>query len=454
MWKIFILAATWTHLVCAQCNFQDCNRGQPLPMPNGQQQKSPIMDYYNTNRPNTLASETHTAQSVHPNAPPSQIYFPNDSYNVRVPSEVFDARLFGLLSGALQDRNFCISPVSMQILLTFLSTVSEGKLFDELSRLLNLANGGHTQVAQIYRMLTQVPRNNDNVSNTLILANKLFYDWRFGETQPNFNNYAHANFATEVNSMDFVNSLAAANIINHWVATKTRNLIKNVVFPNYLSPDTTALLINSLYFKSEWQTKFGTYDTDFHPFHLNNQQQVQVEMMYNEDIFRYGEFEQLGASVLELPYKLEDFSMLIILPNDIEGLAALEKRLSTITIKLIAHRLERREVQVKLPKFSIEFDVDMVQPLQHMGLYSLFNNDSRINIFKDQTQRPLVVNSIKHKTYINVNEIGTEAAAATVAKITPLSIPLQVKSFIADHPFIFVIRNSNAVYFMGHVVKF
>ncbi|XP_075168315.1 serine protease inhibitor 42Dd-like [Haematobia irritans] len=448
MWTIFIITITWTHLVCGQC----CG---PRPFPSTIVHEQPeIRASTSEENPIPITEETRSRpiQNFGGKSHQTRIYFPDDQYQRTIPSELFDAKLFQLISAAMPNRNFCISPISLQILLTFISTLSEGKLLDELSNLLSLPHN-NTQVVHVYQMLTKIPQNADHVNNTLILANKLYYDQRYGPTKDNLNNYARSVFATEVDPIDFLQSQSAVNTINSWVAEKTRQLIQNAVLPNSLNAYTNALLINSLYFKSEWKIKFASYDTVKSSFHLNSQQSVKVDMMHNEDVFRYGEFENLEARVLELPYQLDDFTMMIILPNEIEGLASVERQLSQVTLKLISHRLQRREVIVKLPKFDIEFDIDMVSPLQKMGLHSLFNEDSRINIFKNQG-KPLVVDSIRHKTYVNVNEVGTEAAAITVAKIVPLSLPIEIKHFVADHPFIFVIRNSKAVYFIGHVVNF
>ncbi|XP_023291951.2 serine protease inhibitor 42Dd-like [Lucilia cuprina] len=366
--------------------------------------------------------------------------------------ESFNAKLFEIMSLRAQSENLVYSPISLQTILAFIFTMSSGKLYDELAQLLAMPNN-RTFVAKTFENIIQAASLN-TPPTTLIMANKLYYDYRFGPIDQSVRNMAKNSFESEMEQIDFFASKNAANIINSWVSKKTRNLIRDIVTPSSISGDTSALLLNSIYFKSDWLTKFASYDTETQDFFVTKYKKVPVDMMYNEDVFRYADFpDDLQASVVELPYNSSHLSMLLILPKDIEGLTDLERKLRYYDFQAIAQKLKRETVTVKLPRFKIEYETDLIKPLQQLGLNALFNNAGSINLFKNQ-QKPLIVDQFKHKSYINVNEAGTEAAAATVAKYIPLSIPLNMKYFIADHPFIFVIRDSNTTYFIGHVAQF
>ncbi|XP_065366742.1 serine protease inhibitor 42Dd-like [Calliphora vicina] len=366
--------------------------------------------------------------------------------------ETFNEKLFGILSSKAQNENLVYSPISLQTLLAFIFTMSSGQLYEELAQLLAMPKN-RTYVAKTFENILQTASLN-TPPTTLIMANKLYYDFRFGPIDQSVHNFAKKSFESELEQIDFLSAKKAASTINSWVSERTRNLIRDIVTPSSIAGDTSALLLNSIYFKSEWLIKFDSYDIESQDFFVARNVKVSVDMMYNEDVFRYGDFpDDLQASVVELPYKGSELSMLLILPKEMEGLANLERKLRNYDFDSISEKLKRETVTVKLPRFKIEFETDMIKPLQELGLNALFNNAGSINLFKNQ-QKPLNIDQFKHKSFINVNEAGTEAAATTVAKYIPLSIPINMKYFVADHPFLFVIRDSNATYFIGHVVQF
>ncbi|XP_065368847.1 serine protease inhibitor 42Dd-like, partial [Calliphora vicina] len=364
----------------------------------------------------------------------------------------FNAKLFGIMTERAQHQNLVYSPISLQILLSFIYTISDGKLYDELRHILAEPSNDRLHVANAIQKLINSPLFN-TAPTTLIMANKLYYDHRFGPVNDNVRSLVVNNFASELEQIDFQDPHKAAYIINSWVSDNTNHLIRDIIAPSTITPNTNAVILNSLYFKSDWLNKFSIYDTKLAQFHLSRETQVAVEMMSTEDIFQYGDFGDLRAYVLELPYKTSNLTMMLILPHEIDGLLGVEHKLSHYSWEMLSQQLRSEVVSVKIPKFKIEFDVDMMRPLQRLGLNALFNKDGKINIFKDQ-QFPISVDQVKHKTYISVNEDGTEAAASTFGKLIPYSLNHNMKHFVADQPFLFVIRSTNAIFFIGHVVKF
>uniref|UniRef100_A0A1B0AAT5 Serpin domain-containing protein n=1 Tax=Glossina pallidipes TaxID=7398 RepID=A0A1B0AAT5_GLOPL len=364
----------------------------------------------------------------------------------RVP---FSTKLFQILSQWAFQENLVFSPISLKALLSFVYTVSKGKLSQELRSILNVPLNT-TRVAWNFENLLNSFENSHGIR--LVMANNLYYGKQYGPLADEIEDLAHSSFGLDLNRLDFSMNYQAANVINSWVAKKTERLIQNIVSGSSFNAETKAVLINAIYFKGEWEIEFSEDDTKKQQFYKLNEQEILVDMMCAEDIFRYGHFDELKASVLELPYKGSDIRMLILLPDQRDGLRDLEQKLHQVNLHNLTEQLKREEVTVQLPKFSIEYSHNMIKPLQQMGLVSLFNEDSEMNIFKDQ-RTPLFVDQIQHKAFIRVNEAGTEAAASSFLKITPLSLPVRMIHFAADHPFVFVIINSNVIFFMGHVVE-
>ncbi|KAM7342260.1 serine protease inhibitor 42Dd-like [Cochliomyia hominivorax] len=497
MWRIYVILTLWTQTLNAQYNIYMTNSGDTEDVSNSGKNTFNALnsrytehDYnresklnssrssthkYNTNSRNSFKNQNNTLVNIREASFISPQLIENtpivNSLSTKFPTfdnilkptpastafkistgNNFNAKLFEIMSSNSQHENLVYSPFSLETLLAFISTMSDGRLYEELLLLLGIPDN-RTYVAQTFENILKLNLFNTPPPTTLTMANKLYYDYRFGPIDHSVQNYAKNSFSSEMEQIDFLVSKKAADVINSWVSEKTHNRIQNIVTPSSITSDTSALLLNSIYFKGEWLTKFASYDTETQDFFVTRQRSVPVDMMNNEDVFRYADFpDDLQASVVEMPYKNSNLSMLLILPKDTEGLANLEKSLRSFNFKKIAEKLKRELVTIKLPKFQIEFEIDMIKPLQELGLNALFNNVGNINLFKNQ-QKPLKVDQLKHKSFINVNEAGTEAAAATVGKYIPLSIPVNMKYFIANHPFVFVIRDSDITYFIGHVAK-
>lgn len=272
------------------------------------------------------------------------------------------------MTEAGQYQNLVYSPLSLRVLLSFIYTISEGKLFDELRHILAVPNDRNYVANDIKRLLSSATFNTP-APTTLVMANKLYYDQRLGQVNDNVRNIAHNNFASDLEQIDFLNPQKAAAIINSWVSDKTHQLIRNIVTPSTLTPNTNAIILNSLYFKSDWLNKFSIHDTQLEQFHISKQSQVPVEMMSNIDTFSYGEFDELQASVLELPYKTSDLTMMLILPYDIEGLSVLERKLPHFSWQQLSQQLRSEVVSVKIPKFKIELEADMMKTLQRVSFF-------------------------------------------------------------------------------------
>lgn len=217
---------------------------------------------------------------------------------------------------------------------------------------------------------------------------------------------------------------------------------------------------NALYFKGSWNEKFDASETKDSEFHLLNGTSVQVPYMSTRRKQFLSSYD--GYKVLRLPYKQgEDkrlFSMYIFLPDAKDGVWSLEEKFNSES-ELFSRRLPMDKVEVrkiKLPKFKIGFGFEASGVLKEMGLVSPFGADADLSEMVDSpVSRSLYVSSVFHKSFVEVNEEGTEAAAASAAVVTLRSLPMDPMDFVADHPFMFLIREdmTGVVLFTGHVLN-
>lgn len=186
--------------------------------------------------------------------------------------------------------------------------------------------------------------------------------------KPTFNEIAKKSFASESQSLDFAQTAQSAGTINKWVEDNTNNKIKDLISADSLGEDTRMVLVNAIYFKGFWTYQFDPKNTFKGPFYLNEQETVTVDYMKIKKNFKYGSIQNLDATAIELPYKDSDITMLIILPNSKTGLPALEAKLESTNFDEITKNLYSQEVNVELPKFKIETELDLKDTLENVRL--------------------------------------------------------------------------------------
>jgi serpin B len=264
---------------------------------------------------------------------------------------------------------------------------------------------------------------------------------------------AQTEYEANVNQADFKTQAGAVTEkINRWVAEKTKDKIQNILAPGSLDAATRLVLANAIYFKGIWSKPFDKAQTSPQPFHLSSSSQADVPLMHHLDNVKYTENGDFQA--VELPYGSNQLSMAVFLPRAVDGCSQLENRLNPDLLSKTVTDMRKREVDIFLPRFKLESKFELNDPLSQMGMEDAFGPKADFSGM-DGT-RLLYISAVIHKAWGEVNEEGTEAAAATVVGMRALSAavkPAPPVVFRADHPFLFLIREtrSGSVLFLGRL---
>jgi serpin B len=260
-------------------------------------------------------------------------------------------------------------------------------------------------------------------------------------------------YQADLKQVDF--SLAAESArqaINAWVGQQTNEKIKDLLPPKVLNALTRLVLVNAIYFKGFWDNQFKSRDTREMEFWLLTEVAVKVPMMHQEHQFGYWENDWL--QIMEMPYKEESLSLIVLLPKEKTGITDLEQKLKFENMMAWQSRLRKRKVIVFFPKFKIESQFSLGQTLALMGMPDAF--DPELADFSAMVgQKELYISAVIHKAFLEVNEEGSEAAAATGVVVGVTSIAPSPPIFKADHPFVFFIRDnkSQSILFLGRVLN-
>lgn len=264
------------------------------------------------------------------------------------------------------------------------------------------------------------------------------------------------------NSVDFKKAPEQQRkLINEWVEKQTQERIKDLLPAGSIDGLTRLVLANAIYFKGPWQHQFQPRLTQDRPFYMDSKEQAPADalstptMLLPKKTLRHADLD--GLNILEMPYKSRDLSMLILLPDDRDGLADLESKLSAKALGRWVTELKHGPVRVLLPKWEATLSTNLVPTLKRLGLSEAF--DAGKADFTGMTDSAegegLFITDVFHKAFIKVDEEGSEAAAATavVIGVKSAAIPQEPFAFTADHPFIYVIRDnrSGAVLFIGRM---
>jgi serpin B len=339
-----------------------------------------------------------------------------------------------------QQGNVVVSPLSIQTALTLAYFGASGETANEIKVALKLDQISKENIAELYREFISEFKKNDGFKMATKIAVK-----KECTVKPSFNEVAINSFDSEIEAMDFSNPAESTKAINDWVAEKTENTIKDLLKPDFINSLTAMILVNAIYFKGDWVHQFLPSNNFEHEFYLNETDSINIEFMNERKHYRYGNFDELNARVLELEYENSDASFLIVLPVSRTGLSDVEAKLNDIDFNDIASKLDTRDIELSLPKFRIELQLDLNEFLKNLGIQKALSDAAEFNDLLE-TSTPLKLSKAVHKCFIEVNEKGTEASASTGFGIGKMSRP---KTFSVDHPFLFVLKTKTNVVFIG-----
>lgn len=348
-------------------------------------------------------------------------------------ADTFAARLYRQL--APKTGNVFFSPYSISTALQMTHVGARGKTADEMARVFQFSPGAGALLQQYNRPAKDFE---------LKVANRIWPALGIA-LKPAFVQRLVKEFAVSVEKLDYGNAQKAADTINAWVAQATKDKIKDLVPPTALNSDTRLVLANAIYFRSNWKRKFDPSQTSEAPFTSISGSKAQVKLMNATDKYAYAAFD--GFRVIELPYAGDRLAMMIALPDSAAQLGRVEKSLDW---NAWAKKLSTTKVVLSLPRFKMTKDASLVDPLRKLGMALAFSPQADFSGISDER---LWISAILHKAFIEVDEAGTEAAAATAVIMTREAVAVENPPavFRADHTFVFAIRDreNGNVLFMG-----
>lgn len=349
------------------------------------------------------------------------------------------------------DGNFFFSPYSISESLALLATGAAGKTQAEILRTLHWT-GSADQLAGAFGAQDHQIGRAARDGLTLSVANSLWYQ-RQQQPRPAFLERAQSAFHVDVRVSDFAADLPVAqHMINYWVEKKTEGRITNLIPPGALTPRTRMVLVNAIYFKGLWAFPFKAADTAQKPFYTAGGQSVLTAIMKQEASCKVADTD--GCVVVEIPYVGKELALVVVLPEARDGLPGLELSLMGPTFARLMAAVDAAspvKTELYLPRFKMTFSAELTKALAQTGMVNAFV-DRQADFSSIDGQHDLYVSSALHKAYVEVNEKGTEAAAATGFGMKSLAV-VQPWVVNVDHPFLFAIRDltTGSILFLGRI---
>lgn len=364
----------------------------------------------------------------------------------------FALQLYGKLRST--EGNLVLSPYSISSALAMTYAGARGETARQMEQVLHFDETKGQLPALFGRLAAALQAAQG--SNELSIANSLWPQQKYPFLNE-FLNLLKEDYSALVRPVDYVNKAEEARAtINRWVDERTRHKITEIIGPGVLDAMTRMVLVNAIYFHGTWARPFPESATRRETFYAKPNTMMAVPFMHEVGHFRYGENDELQW--VALPYAGGQLEMVILLPRSRDGLGQLESSLTPASLSAWTSAMHDQRVAIALPKFKMSSGFGLTQTLAAMGMKDAFDPGRADFSGMDGKAHWLFISAVLHKAYIDVNEKGTEAAAATAVVMTlaaarpPAEPPRQ---FRADHPFLFLIRDSSTgtILFAGRVAQ-
>jgi serpin B len=369
-------------------------------------------------------------------------------------NQQFTASLYAEVGDSSKENTF-FSPASIATALAMTSSGARGETRAQMLAVLGFKDADADTVNKAFAaLMSDANSKAGDRGFQLSMVNRL-WGQKGLNFLPAFLDQTQKEYGAGLEELDFAHNVdGARQTINQWVEKQTADKIKDLIKPGMLHPDARLVLTNAIYFKAAWAEQFQKQMTKEDAFKLGaGDQKVNAQMMNRSGSYRYAEDD--AVQIVEMPYSASTISMVVVLPREVDGLAKAEKAVDAKWLEEISGRLKSRQVQLALPRFKMRTEFELSKVLAKMGMPLAFSDKADFSGMTSEAK--LMIDQVIHQAYVDVNEEGTEAAAATAVTMRTMAMrqPEKPAVFRADHPFMFMIRDtrSGAILFMGKVMN-
>ncbi|MEI6851734.1 MAG: serpin family protein [Bacteroidota bacterium] len=344
-------------------------------------------------------------------------------------------------------ENMFYSPFSISAAMGMTYAGSKGNTEKQISEVMRFAKNNEAFYGNYKDYLNTINSLNQDLVN-IYTANSLWAQADFAFKQ-DYIEVIRSQFGGEIKNVNFIKDPEKCRLdINNWVDGKTNKKVENLILPGMIDDLTRLVLVNAIYFKASWEMPFDAKATRKTDFNTSATNVVSADFMTAENNYKY--YSEDGISAIEIPYAKGSLSMLIILPKDNNSNISLNNIGKPIYDRIISG-LTMTRVKLILPKFKTTSEFELSDVLKQMGMKDAFTDNADFTTMTGK--KDLKISKVIHKAFINVDEAGTEAAAATAVIIRTKSAPMDVVEFKANHPFMFIIKEntSGSILFAGNV---